>query len=719
MTTEDGLPSGVVYDIFEDSRGWVWVGTDGGLARFDGRRFQTYLPGNRPGDLGTNFINKIIEDAQGRIWVSGWGGGLHLYDPLTDDFTRFRHDPGDPSSMPSDNPQDLLVDRSGQLWIGTFGGGLAKLLADGGHFERITPPADIEVDPRVWLMAEDRDGRFWIATWGGLYRFDPQGNEWEKIVDDRELDPPFDDRILYLRIDSRDQLWIGTWGGMYRVECRNDRTRTDCREFRFERLTNGAKHAGKIPSGAVWHIEEVDAGRLWFADNEGIGEYRLGEETLRRIPLNDNNWPAPITTMMFAIERARNGNIWLGGQYPSLFYFDSHQRVFDNIIHTASGDPLGIIVDISMTDDDRIWLTNGSGELFVAHADNFDFGKVDLKGIGDHKVVLTRPLRDGGLLLTIAGKGAWKMDADTFEVTRIEVSDPPPGFELNNIAMALELPDRRILFASLDGLLEVDPLTGDNHQIKAIVNGRNLLAGTIHNTIVHDERKNRIHVGMQNAGLISVDLADPANFVSYRYDRNDPNSLNSDYVRDIALDDDGNIWAATTMGIARIDAGTGVVSRLAGNHRITELASYCITVDHAGGIVFSVPAIGVGRLDPAAGQIDSFASDSGLGSGMSAYANCESHGDLVVIGRPFGLTLMAYRELDDYRTPSDVVASIVNIESGNLQALLDTEGREVPVWDARTIQIGSSGGSIRLRLAVLGQTPDWNGRIAYRLYEAG
>ncbi|MCB1833299.1 MAG: hypothetical protein KDH19_07645, partial [Geminicoccaceae bacterium] len=189
MTTEDGLPSGVVYDIFEDSRGWVWVGTDGGLARFDGRRFQTYLPGNRPGDLGTNFINKIIEDAQGRIWVSGWGGGLHLYDPLTDDFTRFRHDPGDPSSMPSDNPQDLLVDRSGQLWIGTFGGGLAKLLADGGHFERITPPADIEIDPRVWLMAEDRDGRFWIATWGGLYRFDPQGGEWEKIVDDRELDP--------------------------------------------------------------------------------------------------------------------------------------------------------------------------------------------------------------------------------------------------------------------------------------------------------------------------------------------------------------------------------------------------------------------------------------------------------------------------------------------------------------------------------------------------
>lgn len=718
LTTEDGLPSGIIYDIFEDSRGWIWIGTDGGLARLDGKRFRAYRPDGRPGDLGANFINKIIEDKDGRIWVSGWGAGLQLYDPLTDRFRSFRHAVDDPASLPSDNPQDLLVDHKGQLWVGTFGGGIARLEADGQHFERIPSGAPGEVDPRVWLMKEDRDGKIWVGTWGGLYRFDPDDYSWEPIADDRKLIPPFDRRILYVQIDSTDQLWIGTWGGMYRVNCAQDVDRVDCHDFHFDRLTNHAVPPHRIPSGAVWHIEEVEPGRLWFADDEGIGEYRLGDHSIRRMPLEDSNFPVPIRTLMFAIEPSANGTVWFGGVHPSLFYYNASASIFSNFINDENGQSLGLVTKITFTEDGRIWIVNGGGTLFVAQVDDLSFRKVDVGNIDNGMIIQARPLRDRGLLLTVEGRGAWKMDVDSLEAVRLKIADPPSGFELDNLTMAVELPNRKIWLASLDGVLEVDPDTGKSRKIQAISGGGDLLSGTIQNAMVIDEASHRVLVGMQNKGLISIDWND-GSFLHYRHDKDDPSSLNSDYVRDIAIDESNNIWAATTMGIARIDAKTGKLSRVNVQPSISRLASYCIVADSRGGIIFSIPAIGIGRFDPDRNEVATYSSASGMGSGVSSYANCEVHGDEVFIGRPFGLTVMNTSRIEEKvpDTVSDV--SIVDIESEHLHALLDAAGRPAPAWNAETILIGSSDGEIRLHLAALGHLPDWNGQIGYRIFERG
>ena len=96
----DGLSSNVAYAILEDRRGFIWVGTQDGLNRFDGYNFKVYGTGPEGGRFISHFgINVIFEDQYGYIWIGTEGGGLNCYDPETEMFWHFFHNPEDPSTL--------------------------------------------------------------------------------------------------------------------------------------------------------------------------------------------------------------------------------------------------------------------------------------------------------------------------------------------------------------------------------------------------------------------------------------------------------------------------------------------------------------------------------------------------------------------------------------------------------------------------------------------
>ena len=100
ITTQNGLSHNKVNCILQDQRGFIWMGTDDGLNRYDGRRFVAFRhePGNKAG-LSGNIITDVIEDKQGIIWIATSDGGLTKYDHrLSPDkqFKQFRHIPTDP-----------------------------------------------------------------------------------------------------------------------------------------------------------------------------------------------------------------------------------------------------------------------------------------------------------------------------------------------------------------------------------------------------------------------------------------------------------------------------------------------------------------------------------------------------------------------------------------------------------------------------------------------
>ena len=139
LQVADGLPSSQVYALRQGKDGFVLIGTRDGLARYDGVDFRVWR--HDPGDsssLASNDVSALLIDSRGRVWCGGEASGLN--EQISDHaFRRYRHDPDDAHSLGSDDLFSIIEDSEGTIWVGTYMGGLNRLLAD-GRFERIGHP---------------------------------------------------------------------------------------------------------------------------------------------------------------------------------------------------------------------------------------------------------------------------------------------------------------------------------------------------------------------------------------------------------------------------------------------------------------------------------------------------------------------------------------------------------------------------------------------------
>ncbi len=117
--TEEGLPQNTVPVVVQSRDGYLWAGTELGLARFDGMHFTVFDKNNTP-ELKVNVIDALLQDRRGNLWIGTAGGGLTRY--LDGKFTTFTTHDG----LSSDSITCLLEDASGDIWIGTNGGGLNR-----------------------------------------------------------------------------------------------------------------------------------------------------------------------------------------------------------------------------------------------------------------------------------------------------------------------------------------------------------------------------------------------------------------------------------------------------------------------------------------------------------------------------------------------------------------------------------------------------------------
>ena len=128
LTTEDGLPQATVMTALQDSQGFVWLGTEDGLVRYDGRELYRYARSRaEAGSLPGNYVWQVVEDADTNLWIALDGAGVAKWDRRTDRFTSYRHDEADPRTLASDRARTVLVDARGFIWIGTYDAGVDRL----------------------------------------------------------------------------------------------------------------------------------------------------------------------------------------------------------------------------------------------------------------------------------------------------------------------------------------------------------------------------------------------------------------------------------------------------------------------------------------------------------------------------------------------------------------------------------------------------------------
>jgi PAS domain S-box-containing protein len=322
---QTGLPQSSVLAIAQTQDGYLWIGNEDGLTRFDGVRFTVFDRDNTP-ELQSNDIRSLVVDHQNSLWIGTNGGGLTRY--REGHFTTFTSR----DSLLNDAITTLFEDSDGDLWIGTDGGGLCRL--SNGTFTRYTTREGLPGNAVLSIAGKAGDG-VWVGTYNGLAHIRADVVTTYTI---RNGLPRND--IRGLLVDRQGNVWIGTDGGGL---CRFS-------NGKFETLTT----ANGLSSNSVGVIAQDSAGTLWIGTRDN-GLCRLSKgrfdaySTKQGLPAN-NIW---------AIFEDREGNLWLGLKSGGLVRLKNGNFTTITSHEGLSSDTVLAVLEAS---DGTVWAgTQGAG----------------------------------------------------------------------------------------------------------------------------------------------------------------------------------------------------------------------------------------------------------------------------------------------------------------------------------------------------------------------
>jgi ligand-binding sensor domain-containing protein/signal transduction histidine kinase len=270
-TGNDGLSQLVSQVLFQDRDGYIWIGTQAGLNRFDGRHFEIY---SITRGLSNDWVNAIIQDNQGTLWI-GTNGGLSRLD--TQGITNYA------DGLPHKHVLSLAVDSRGEIWCGTKNG-LSRW--NGLEFYNFSEKDGLP-QTIIYDLLIDYDGRLWVATDLGLYYLD---DDWFKSFPNPILK---NQRIYKLVEDGDHRLWVSL----------------DEAVLAFKDTKQVAKYAS--PDGIYgFPATALCAGRdsvIWVGTGSGLAMIRKAKV---RFVTTSNG--LPFHNVNFILED-RDGIIWLGG----------------------------------------------------------------------------------------------------------------------------------------------------------------------------------------------------------------------------------------------------------------------------------------------------------------------------------------------------------------------------------------------------------------------
>lgn len=424
---ETGLSQNSVYDIVQDTKGYMWFATQDGLNRWDGYSIDVYKPSSDGNNstLPHNFIRALELDRQGRIWIGTWGGGIAVYEPQTEEFSRFTKAAGH-ADLPEDtaNVFDLKFDRDNNLWILTSAGNLYKLSIKEKRCELIVKQPFVESvsigESGVWIgtrngvwkynnsdqtleslisphsagfealssivkVVYEHAGLLWIGTKSGAFTYQLESGQLRKV----EL--PQEDQVAVTEIravaaDDSGNIWLGTFeNGLY-VQL----TAGEVYHFNGNRILaltkteSGLMYAGTgsrgvdrfLPGGkafnrlfdeGVWKILEDSQGTMWFCmDGQGVRSYKPHTGEMGTFIYESGDTTSPPSGSVFTATEVSQEEIWFGTSH-GLWVYDlnveaGRRVVFNNPqLQPLNSDQIWEIYEDSQQ---NLWIGTRSNGLF-------------------------------------------------------------------------------------------------------------------------------------------------------------------------------------------------------------------------------------------------------------------------------------------------------------------------------------------------------------------
>ncbi|MBL4656806.1 MAG: hypothetical protein JKX73_02315, partial [Flavobacteriales bacterium] len=575
----EGLSQTIVFSITQDENGYIWVGTEDGLNRYDGYEFKILR--NKPDDgnsLSGNNISRIFEDSKGNLWIGTYGNGLNILNHETGKITRYARKQYGNLAVGSKGEgfNGLLViciyeDSKGIIWVGTHSGLNRYDPATGefGYFQHAKDDPTSAPIGKLRSIIEDKQGNLWVASQRvGLTKFNHETEEFTYYsFDENDPDGISSDKIITMLLDRKENLWVGTYGGgLNRANLAT--LDPNAETIKFEHFRHDPNDPFSLSRDWIAAIHEDPQGHIWIGThNGGLNKLDVSTGRFYRYEHNLQSRNSLADNTVYEIYEDDFGVLWFGTrqgiskyEHPADKFLAYRHNPHDETSISSNG--IGSIVT---GDDGSVWLaTSGEG-----------LNRLDLS-TGISKRYLNEPGNPGSLhsdnigALAKDSLGRIWIGSDETGLCHYDPKEDVfvtlANYELscegclvgNRVKTMFVDADDNIWLGTMKGILRLDHGSDTlNRLSETLENDEDAHFCEHAPSSFYQTTDGVIYIGLSKAGFGRYDTVDKA-FEHFKSNMEDSTSLPNEHVRCIMEAKDGALWIGSMGGgLIKYDRNNG------------------------------------------------------------------------------------------------------------------------------------------------------------------
>jgi len=600
ITTNEGLSSGNVWSIIQDSRGYFWFGTEDGLNKYDAYKFTTYR--NDPKDstsISGNWIYSVVEDSNA-LWICT-RNGLNRYSYKSDNFKRYFNIENDSNSISNSSLNNVIKDSKGQIWVGTTLG-LSLYDRKNDKFIRYaTLPENTHQTSsnQVRAITKDANDLLWLCTMDGLYQFDPLKNLFTRYLNDLIIKENLVSTMIHcIIIDKEQNIWIGTESdGLFYFNIALNKL------YHFK---NNPTDPCSLCSNQVTSITEDKEGNVLITTNEGLSYIRhdtnMEQGKSIFINLRQDNKNGLSTNILNTTYIDKNNRLWIGGRFGNIDFIENQYKHFLNLKFTDIGSSFSINNMTAMVEDGdgNIWFgTDGGGIYFWDRKNNkykvYKNNYFDKESLTSNKVIALCIDSYDNLWIGMWNGGIDKLDLEKNTFTHYQYNpDDTNSLASDNVFFIREDSQKNIWIGMWNGGLNLyDPKHDHFTRFPHGVGDSTVISGHIV-SYIYEDRKNNLWIGSETNGLSLLNRKNYT-FKKYQHNQNDNISISSNNIYCIYEDTHNRLWIGTDGGLNLFEREQQTFRRFTTSDGLPNNQIYGILEDGNGNLWLSTNK-GISRL---------------------------------------------------------------------------------------------------------------------------
>jgi len=581
LSVNEGLSQSTGRDILQDSNGFIWIATQDGLNRYDGRSILIYnnIPGN-PNSLSDNFILSLHEDKKGFLWIGTQGGGINRLNPRTQKFSHFRHDPSDGQSLSNDVIQDIYEDRRGNLWFATQNG-LNLYNPKQARFRRYHLDSAYPGISFINCLFEDSKGRFWLGTNAGVVQFDRESETGVRhFFYDSTKNSIGGNSVGAILEDYRGNIWMAGNGCPL--------TKWDERTGQFTVYRNNPDDPGSISDNSIYSLYETRIGKpvLW-AGTQRNGLNRFIPETESFIHYRgDPEDPFSIANnIIFSMHASDDGTMWIGTGGGGVSSFSLRHNKFHTFRNPES-QLANFIWAIRKHSDHQVMVGTQNSGIYLFDRQTHEFTRFRFdpnhsKASQSYDIYALFRDSKGFLWIGTSNAGVFRVHEQRNIYEHHTPDEHEPGSLPSQwVRCFYETPEGDIWLGTANGLSRFNAQTKDFDNYMHTSGDSSSLSYPTVQGILQDHQGN-FWVGTYGGGLNRMDRS-TGSFTRYSQDPFDRHSLSNNRIRVLYEDSLGRLWIGTDHGLNLYNREQDNFSAITMEHGLPNNVIYSILPDNQG-----------------------------------------------------------------------------------------------------------------------------------------